>query len=178
MIPVNEQGVIVIFTQQAETAGFEIVSIQTNFPDATVKRGETTYQVEFEFKASNFAVHRHDIRRCDLIIAWESDWPDCILPVLALSDPDWPNTDLALPSDTERELSYWKQRALTAEERLKRIPHSDYLQTRGRTRAQAAEVLQNEPDMSGAELGRQLGRSGSLGRRLKRELDETNGKEQ
>lgn len=49
MIPVNEQGVIVIFTQQAEPAGFEILSIQSDSPDAVVSCNDTTYRAESEF---------------------------------------------------------------------------------------------------------------------------------
>lgn len=126
MIPTNEQGVVVLFSQQAEEAGFEIVSIQTSFPDAIVRRGDTTYRVEFEYKASNFVEHEHDPKNCDLIIAWKSDWPECILPVLALSEFDWASTDLTLPSESEREIFYWRYRALAAERALARARSGEY----------------------------------------------------
>lgn len=44
------------------------------------------------------------------------------------------------------------------------------------TRERATEILAERPAISGAALGRELGRSESLGRQLKREFAETNGK--
>jgi hypothetical protein len=38
------------------------------------------------------------------------------------------------------------------------------------TRAQAAQILGDDPDITGGELGRKLGKAASTGRRLKREL--------
>lgn len=94
MIPENEQGVVVLFSQQAEEAGFEIVSIQHRFPDAIIKHKGEEYRAEFEFKASNFIAHKHDPRGCDLIICWEDDSPlDFPLPILALSKPGWAVND-------------------------------------------------------------------------------------
>jgi hypothetical protein len=45
------------------------------------------------------------------------------------------------------------------------------------TRERANEILAERPDISGAELGRMLDRSESLGRKLKRELIPVNGNE-
>lgn len=115
MIPQNELGVIVLFAKQAGSAGFDIAEIQSSFPDAIVEKEGQRYKVEFEHLASNFQQHRHDARSCDLVICWENDWPDCILPVLALSEEGWQNTPLDLPTKAERETAYWKQRALRAE---------------------------------------------------------------
>jgi len=44
------------------------------------------------------------------------------------------------------------------------------------TRSKALEILAQRPDLSGADLGRALGRSVSLGRKLKAELIPMNGK--
>ncbi len=44
------------------------------------------------------------------------------------------------------------------------------------TRSKAVEILAQRPDLSGADLGRALGRSESLGRKLKAELIPVNGK--
>lgn len=84
----NEQGVIIEFVKQSMNTDWEIVKIQTRFPDAIIKHKDTreTYLVEFEFLASNFLLHDHDIRGCDLIICWENDWLDCILPIWTMSD--------------------------------------------------------------------------------------------
>jgi hypothetical protein len=121
MIPQNELGVIVLFAQQSGTAGFEIVEIQADFPDAIVEKDGQHYRAEFEHLASGFLQHRHDVRACDLVICWENDWPDCILPILALSKENWQGTLLDLPTEAERKAAYWKQRALLAESRLKRV---------------------------------------------------------
>ena len=119
MIPTNELGVIVIFAQEANAAGFQIVEINGSYPDAIIDRNGTSYRAEFEFMASNFMIHKHDPRKCDLIICWEHDFADSVLPVLALSETDWADTPLDLPSEDVREVAYWKQRALVAERRLR-----------------------------------------------------------
>lgn len=53
---------------------------------------------------------------------------------------------------------------------LRREKRSAIPATSEATRERAAEILRDVPDISGAELGRQLGRSESLGRKLRREL--------
>lgn len=57
-------------------------------------------------------------------------------------------------------------------------PTVQYAGTSVKTKDRAVAILAEHSDISGAELGRRLGKSGSLGRRLKRELSGTNGKEQ
>lgn len=121
MKPENEQGVIVLFAQQATAAGFEIISIHPTFPDAVVRRANTEYRTEFEYRASGFIDHKHDPRGCDLIICWQNDLPDYFLPILALSSNDWISMDLILPSAEVREIAYWKARAGWAENELERI---------------------------------------------------------
>ena len=121
MIPRNEMEVIVLFTQQARAAGFEIVSVQTNFPDAIIRHGETEYKVEFEYKASNFWAHKHNPTMCDLIICWINDDEYPLLPIIALSDPNWPQTPIVSPPYQERLVGYWRTRALVAEKKLEEI---------------------------------------------------------
>jgi DNA-binding transcriptional ArsR family regulator len=118
MVPENELGVIVIFVQQAKQAGFEIISINSKFPDAVIAKGGVEYRTEFEFRASNFRQHSHDVRKCDLIICWENDISETVLPVLALNNPEWIETPIKLPTEAERNLEYWKRRALSAEAKL------------------------------------------------------------
>src|SRR3990172_752883 len=120
MIPENEMGVIVIFAQQAERAGFEIVHIGSEFPDAIVRRDGKEYRTEFEFNAKSFITHRHDPRRCDLIICWKNDQSDLILSVLELSKPGWEQASITLPTESDRELAHWKYRALAAEAKLRK----------------------------------------------------------
>lgn len=50
-----------------------------------------------------------------------------------------------------------------------------YGQTSGTTREKAVEIMRTDPDITGAELGRRLNRSGRLGRRLKAEINGING---
>lgn len=118
MIPCNEMGVIVVFSQQCNDYGFEIIKIQSAFPDAVVSKNGVIYRVEFEFLSSNFNEHKHDCRGCDLVICWEKD-SDLIVPTIALSDGDWWNLGFRIPSDSEKEIAYWKQRAVSAERSLK-----------------------------------------------------------
>lgn len=141
MIPKNEIGVIILFAQQAESAGFMIVSAQPSFPDAIVTRGNACYRAEFEFKASSFIVHEHDPRECDLIICWENNYPDSVLPVLAMSNNNWQETDLTLPSQSEREIAYWERRALRAEKRLKAVGVKQEYVKRNLAGTRALEVL-------------------------------------
>ena len=41
-------------------------------------------RIEFEYKASSFEQHGHDPERCDFIVCWENDWPDCPINVIEL----------------------------------------------------------------------------------------------
>jgi hypothetical protein len=40
--------------------------------------------IEFELRSSNFRVHGHNPRLCDLVVCWEHDWPACPVEVLEL----------------------------------------------------------------------------------------------
>ncbi len=176
MIPTNEQGVIVLFAQQVEKAGLEIVSVRTKFPDAIVRKNGVEYRAEFEFQSSNFKAHKHDVRKCDIIICWKRD-SKSILPILALSEEDWECADMILPSENDREIEYWKQRALLAEGILKRSYNRERVgqsnQIRGQNRQEALAALlaylAEHPEASFAEMGRSVGRSKSWA------IAETNG---
>ena len=115
MIPKSEVGVIVLFAQQAYCAGFEIVEIGSAFPDAIVRKDGIDYRAEFEFLASNFRAHNHDCRECDLIICWENDTDNYVLPIMALSEDGWEETDLTPPTEEQKEIHYWRYRARCAE---------------------------------------------------------------
>lgn len=87
--PINEQGVILLFAAICYDLGFRIEGIRGKFPDALLIRENEkgTFSkclAEFEFKASSYKLHKHPLRRCDLIICWENDWPDSPLEVLEL----------------------------------------------------------------------------------------------
>lgn len=124
MIPTNEMGVVVYFAKHGTGAGFEIVSIQADYPDAIVRRGDEVYRVEFEFTSSNFKSHKHNPLDCDLVICWTHDDKRCLLPVLALSDEDWRQQSVELLSTWEKRAKYWKSRAVKAERRLNKMLES------------------------------------------------------
>lgn len=176
MIPENEMGVVVLFAQQIVGLPIELVGIGAEFPDAIIKIGEKEYRVEFEYRSSNFISHKHDPRGCDLIVCWEDTldvWP---LQVWSLSDDTWKQCHIELPTDEEREIAYWKYRALRAESSLKRLQGSmtggieEPPTPRLKMRALALKILAGNPTISGGELGRQLGMSESRGRQLRAEL--------
>lgn len=87
--PINEQGVILLFAALCHDLGYRIEGIRTKFPDAllTRKNDKGTFSkclAEFEFKSSNYQLHKHPIKGCDIIICWENDWEDCPIEVLEL----------------------------------------------------------------------------------------------
>ncbi len=89
--PINEQGVVYLFGMVSNELGLIVEAVQTGFPDCEAKRcvnrRENRWQrvrVEFEFRSRNFRDHGHDAAKCDLIVCWEHDWPDCPLEVIEL----------------------------------------------------------------------------------------------
>lgn len=89
--PTNEMGVVYLFGALAPALGYTVETIGTAFPDCAAKRrlsgsGEPWARVrlEFEFKSRNFLSHRHDPKRCDVIVCWEHDWLECPLHVVEL----------------------------------------------------------------------------------------------
>lgn len=86
MIPSNELEVIAFFMQSLPEE-WVVLSLNGTFPDGTLEINEKEVRVEFEFQATNFIQHGHDISRCELIVCWENDWGEtCPLPILALKD--------------------------------------------------------------------------------------------
>jgi len=89
--PINEDGVIFLFAKISEDIGFYIEGIKKGFPDCVGTRriGNNRWSrvlIEFEYKAKNFLDHSHDSSKCDVIICWENDWPDCPIEVISLKD--------------------------------------------------------------------------------------------
>ena len=86
--PLNENGVIFLFSKVHDKLGINIEAIQPGFPDAKgrrkVRKGWEDIWIEFEFKSSNFKVHGHDPKGCDAIICWEHDWKECPIEVIEL----------------------------------------------------------------------------------------------
>jgi hypothetical protein len=82
--PENELGVVFLFSRLARKLGFEIDEIRPFYPDCIAYRDNKRVRIEFEYRSSNFARHRHDPKKCDLIVCWVDDWPAAPLPVFEL----------------------------------------------------------------------------------------------
>lgn len=120
----NEMGVIVEFAQHCEQAGWEIVRINGGYPDATIRNRTTgeTLEVEFEYASSCFRAHKHDPRKCDLIICWKADDQEVTLPLWVVSEAGWETRQPRRALEMERDAAYWRWRALDAERRVAEAP--------------------------------------------------------
>jgi len=90
--PVNEMGVMVLFSMLAQQLGFVIESVQSWFPDCQAKIEVEPgrwqhFRIEFEYESLQFKKHGHDPSQCDLIVCWRHNWKNCPphLQVLELS---------------------------------------------------------------------------------------------
>lgn len=89
--PVDEFGVVFLFSKHHSKLGFPfILSIGGKFPDAMVldENAERKY-VEFEYRSSNFKLHKHDPKKCDFVVCWEHDWtdyPSNLIQIIELKD--------------------------------------------------------------------------------------------
>jgi DNA-directed RNA polymerase delta subunit len=86
--PLNENGVIFLFSKIHDRLGINIESIQATYPDAKGRRknskGWEDIWIEFEYKSSQFKIHKHDPKECDIIVCWEHDWKECPIEVIEL----------------------------------------------------------------------------------------------
>jgi hypothetical protein len=89
--PRSEQEVVVLFGLLLPRLKrrFLINEVKEQFPDCHAYEingsGERKLvKIEFELRASNFAAHKHPEDRCDLIVCWEDDWPNCKIERLSL----------------------------------------------------------------------------------------------
>lgn len=86
--PKNEIGVVYLFAHVARKKQFRIEEIRPQFPDCIAYRRsgdkEKLVRIEFEYKSSSFKAHGHDPKKCDCIVCWHHDWPDCPLEVIEL----------------------------------------------------------------------------------------------
>lgn len=90
--PVNEQGVVFLFGMVCRELGYVVESVRAGFPDCEAKRKvgnrPTRWQrvrIEFEYLSRNFKSHGHDPDKCDLIVCWRDNWPECPIEILELS---------------------------------------------------------------------------------------------
>ena len=86
--PLNENGVIFLFSKIHDKLGINIEAIQAAYPDAKARRrtakGWEDIWIEFEYKSSQFKIHKHDPKECDIIVCWEHDWKECPIEVIEL----------------------------------------------------------------------------------------------
>jgi len=86
--PINESGVVFLFGKVADDLNMYIEEIKPGYPDCIGRRfigkGWERIAIEFEFKSSNFRLHKHDPKECDIIICWEHDWKECPIEVIEL----------------------------------------------------------------------------------------------
>lgn len=87
--PVNEIGVIFLFGALSWQLGFVVHRLRAEFPDCEAMRRVSDdkcqlVNIEFELESRNFLKHRHDPRKCDLIVCWRHNWPECPLEVIEL----------------------------------------------------------------------------------------------
>jgi hypothetical protein len=80
--PVNEMGVMVLFSMMAHQLGFVIESVQSGFPDCEAKIEVEPgrwqhFRIEFEYESRGFKQHGHDPGQCDLIVCWRHNWKNC-----------------------------------------------------------------------------------------------------
>jgi hypothetical protein len=80
--PVNEMGVMVLFSMMAQQLGFVIESVQSAFPDCQAKIEVEPgrwqhFRIEFEYESRGFKLHGHDPSQCDMIVCWRHNWKNC-----------------------------------------------------------------------------------------------------
>src|SRR6267154_1759364 len=80
--PTNEAGVMFAFGVMAPRLGFVVKRWQVAFPDCVAVREMAKGQwqdqnVEVEFESRNFLKHGHDPKKCDVIVCWVHNWPEC-----------------------------------------------------------------------------------------------------
>ncbi len=88
--PLNEDGVIFLFGKVVEDLNMYVEQIRKEFPDCIGRRftgkGWEQVTIEFEYKSSNFQQHGHNPDKCNILVCWEHDWPECTLEVIELKE--------------------------------------------------------------------------------------------
>jgi hypothetical protein len=90
-VPTNEAGVMFLFAAMAMELGFVATMVRTAFPDCEALRAVAPNRlqrvnIEFEYLSKNFLAHGHRVDKCDIIVCWINNWPECPLEVIALSE--------------------------------------------------------------------------------------------
>jgi len=119
--PQNEMGVVHLFSLMQEELGCKIVEIKASYPDAIVEKDGKRFRVEFEYKASNFILHKHDSSMCDLIVCWLNDLSDPTvinLPILNLDSFRFSRIPVGMDKSVPHDGFYWMIRAIESERML------------------------------------------------------------
>jgi hypothetical protein len=87
--PRTEQEVVCLFGALLDDLDIplRIESVQTAFPDCTVRRldKDELCKVEFELYSSNFYLHRHPLDGCAIVVCWRDDAGNLPMPVIELA---------------------------------------------------------------------------------------------
>lgn len=116
----NELGTIVNFAQNCDENGYSLVSVQPWYPDAVIfseRHGRELF-AEFEYTSSSFLQHRHDIRKCDVLICWIQD-EQVGLPTIVLSEGAWHIGELS--SEIVKENAYLKRENILLRQSLSKL---------------------------------------------------------
>ncbi len=88
--PRTEQEVVCLFGALLDHLDIplRIESVQTAFPDCTVRRldNDEICKVEFELYSSNFYLHRHPLDGCAIVVCWRDDAGNLPMAVIELAE--------------------------------------------------------------------------------------------
>jgi hypothetical protein len=75
-------GVLSLFSMLARRLGFVLEVVQRGYPDCVAKLevepGRWQHvRIELEYESRTFYLHRHDPEKCDIIVCWKHNWPEC-----------------------------------------------------------------------------------------------------
>lgn len=79
--PLNEAGVVLLFSKVMDDLGVVYESSPLEEFDMVgriqTEQGFELKHFEFEYRSSNFKIHKHDPSMVDYLVCWEHDWADC-----------------------------------------------------------------------------------------------------
>jgi len=84
--PSNEMETIILFGILADSLGYKILKVQTDFPDGLIEKDGVQIQVEFEFLSSNYLQHGHPLDFKGLCICWRNDCSLGKINILSLEE--------------------------------------------------------------------------------------------
>ena len=72
--PTNEQGTVFLFGRLSSRMGIQVEEMNTRFPDCIGWYRGKRVRIEIEYRASEYAAHRHPPRGADVSGCLENDW--------------------------------------------------------------------------------------------------------